>query len=153
MIIGDGTRIQNNVCIYENSRIGKNVLIGPGSILTNDRLPRLVDEHGQRRTKGNWTPLGVVLSDNSSLGAHVTCVSGITVGEWAIIGAGSVVAKSIPNYALAYGNPARVKRRVGEGGVFLDSVDGHHYFSRQLKMTYELSQDLLGNLIPSNDNG
>lgn len=137
--IGNYTRIQNNVCIYENSIIGDSVLIGPGTILTNDRLPRLIDESGSRRTSGTWEPIGVKISNNVSLGANVTCVSGTKVGEWAIVGAGAVVTKHIPNFSLSYGNPAKVQRRIGIGGERLSSVDGEIYYSDQTSRTYKIN--------------
>lgn len=136
--IGNDSRIQNNVCIYENSTIGNSVLIGPGSILTNDRLPRLFDEQRNRRTAGAWEPIGVEISDYASLGANVTCVSGTRVGEWSIVGAGSVVTRHIPNFALAYGNPAKVGRRIGVGGEELFTEDGTIYRSKETLRTYEV---------------
>lgn len=136
--IGNGSRIQNNVCIYENSIIGEDVLIGPGSILTNDRLPRLFDEFGNRRTSGSWEPIGVEISNNVSIGANVTCVSGIKVGEWSIVGAGSVVSRDIPNFSLAYGSPAKVSRRIGVGGEPLFTEDGKIYRSRETHRLYEM---------------
>ena len=138
--IGNYSRIQNNVCIYENSIIGDNVLIGPGTILTNDRLPRLIDESGNRRMSGTWEPVGVELSNNVSLGANVTCVSGTKVGEWSIVGAGAVVTKNIPNFCLAYGNPASVSRRIGIGGEILFSDDGNTFLSEFTDRVYKITE-------------
>lgn len=144
--IGSFSRIQNNVCIYENSTIGDNVLIGPGTVLTNDRLPRLIDEEGNRRISGSWMPIGVKVSDYVSLGANVTCVSGTKIGEWSIVGAGSVVTRDIPNFSLAYGNPARTRRRIGLGGEELFTEDGEIYESKGRTRIYQIvdvtSQDL-----------
>jgi UDP-2-acetamido-3-amino-2,3-dideoxy-glucuronate N-acetyltransferase len=138
--IGNLSRIQNNVCIYENSVIGDSVLIGPGTILTNDRLPRLIDEEGNRRTSGTWEPIGVEIANNVSLGANVTCVSGVRIDEWSIVGAGSVVTRNIPNFSLAYGNPATVSRRIGIGGERLLSEDGKTFFSVPAGRTYKITE-------------
>lgn len=107
--IGDNVKIQNNVNIYECD-IGNNVFIGPAVTFTNDRYPRAFDWK-------NKFPERIVVGEGASIGANTTVVCGVTIGEYAMVGAGSVVTKDVPAYALVYGNPARVKGRVNKKGV------------------------------------
>ena len=121
-VIGDGVKIQNNVSVYDGVVVEDDVFLGPSMVFTNVINPRAFvarkDEY--RRT---------LLRRGCSIGANVTIVCGVTVGEYAMVGAGSVVTKDVPPYALVYGNPARVHGRVDEAGNILpkgeESKDGN----------------------------
>ena len=105
--IGNRCKIQNHCLIYEGVHIGDEVFIGPNVITTNDIFPRAVGEwkHRFRET---------FIKKGASIAANCTILCGITIGEDAMIGAGSVVTKNIkPNY-IAYGNPARHIRKSHE---------------------------------------
>jgi acetyltransferase-like isoleucine patch superfamily enzyme len=77
------------------------VFIGPNVSLTNDRYPNLLEE--------KWTPEPVTIKYGARIGSHSVIVSGVTIGEEALIGSGSVVTEDIPPRSIAYGNPARIK--------------------------------------------
>jgi UDP-2-acetamido-3-amino-2,3-dideoxy-glucuronate N-acetyltransferase len=97
--IGDGVKIQNNVSIYEGITIDDGVFIGPSVVFTNVLVPRSVF-----RAKGY---LKTNVGTGSTIGANATIVCGNNVGDFAFVGAGSVVTKHVPEKALVYGNPAR----------------------------------------------
>lgn len=116
-VIGNRVKIQNNVSIYDNVIIEDDVFCGPSCVFTNVINPRAFIE----RKKEYKTTL---LKKGCSIGANATIVCGVTIGEYALIGAGSTVTKDIPPYALAYGSPARIKGRVDrEGNIVLKEID------------------------------
>ena len=108
-IIGNGVKIQNNVSLYDDVVIEDDVICGPSCVFTNVINPRAFIErkHEYKQT---------LIKKGASIGANATIVCGVTVGEYALIGAGSVVTKDVPPYALVYGNPARVHGTVNEAG-------------------------------------
>lgn len=100
--IGDNVKIQNFVSIYQGVKIEDDVFVGPTVTFTNDAHPRAWD----------WNEDKIVptlVKKGVSLGANATILCGITIGEYAIVGAGSVVTKDVPSFALVYGNPAKIK--------------------------------------------
>lgn len=112
-IIGDGVKIQNNVSVYDNVVIEDDVFCGPSCVFTNVINPRAFVErkHEYKQT---------IIKKGASIGANATIVCGVTVGEYALIGAGSVVTKDVPAYALVYGSPARVRGKVDKEGNILE---------------------------------
>jgi len=108
-VIGDNVKIQNNVSVYDGVVLEDFVFCGPSMVFTNDQSPR-----SQFPKNGNY--LKTVVKTGASIGANVTVVCGHTIGRYALIGAGSVVTKDIPDHALAYGNPAKVHGWVSDHG-------------------------------------
>jgi UDP-2-acetamido-3-amino-2,3-dideoxy-glucuronate N-acetyltransferase len=108
-IIGNGVKIQNNVSIYDDVIIDDDVFCGPSCVFTNVINPRAFIERKHEYKKTH-------IKKGATIGANATIVCGVTVGEYALIGAGSVVTRDIPPYALVYGNPARVHGKVNENG-------------------------------------
>ena len=109
VIIGDGVKIQNNVSVFEGVEIENDVFIGPSVVFTNVINPRAFIERKQEFKK-TWIRRG------ASIGANTTIICGNTIGEYAMVGAGSVVTKSIGNYELWFGNPALKKGMVDKEG-------------------------------------
>jgi len=97
--IGDWVKIQNNVSIYHGVEIGDEVFVGPHVVFTNDRFPRA--------TNAEWQVVPTAVRKGASLGANTTVVCGVDIGEWAMVGAGSVVTRSVPDHQLVLGVPAR----------------------------------------------
>ena len=112
--IGNGVKIQNNVSVYEGVELEDHVFCGPSCVFTNDLTPRA------KYPKGSANYKKTLVKKGASIGANATVVSGHTIGEWALIGAGAVVTKDVPAHALMLGVPARQKGWVCECGEILD---------------------------------
>ena len=114
--IGDNVRIQNNVSIYTGVVIEDDVFLGPSAVLTNVTNPRAqVNRHDLYET--------TLLRRGCTIGANATVVCGVTIGRYAFVGAGSVVTKSVPDFALVVGNPARQVGWMSRHGHHLGSPD------------------------------
>jgi UDP-2-acetamido-3-amino-2,3-dideoxy-glucuronate N-acetyltransferase len=117
-IIGDNVKIQNNVSVYTGTVIEDDVFLGPSCVLTNVSNPRSqVNRHALYETTR--------LKRGCTVGANATIVCGVTVGRYAFVGAGSVVTKSPPDFALVVGNPARQIGWMSRHGHRLESPDAH----------------------------
>jgi len=125
VVMGDGCKVQNYALVYEPARLGAGVFIGPAVVLTNDHFPRAINPDGTPKSAHDWEPVGVTIGDGASIGASATCVAPITVGRWALVGAGSVVIKDVPDFALVVGSPARRVGWVGKAGVPLVNDGGN----------------------------
>lgn len=110
--IGNNVKIQNNVSIYTGCILEDDVFCGPSMVFTNVINPR---SHVTRRDEYKTT----LVRRGASLGANSTIVCGITIGKYAFVGAGSVVTRDVPDYALIYGNPARPRGWMCQCGVHL----------------------------------
>jgi UDP-2-acetamido-3-amino-2,3-dideoxy-glucuronate N-acetyltransferase len=126
--IGDGTKIGTFVEIQKGVKIGKNckisshsfvcegveiednVFIGHGVMFINDRFPRATNDDGSMQTDEDWKLEKTLIKKGASIGSNATILCGVTIGEKAIIGAGSVVTKDVPNGGIAFGNPAKIRR-------------------------------------------
>jgi UDP-2-acetamido-3-amino-2,3-dideoxy-glucuronate N-acetyltransferase len=108
--IGNNVKIQNNVSVFEGVTIEDDVFVGPSVVFTNVMNPRaFVNRKSEFKS--------IVVKKGCSIGANATIVCGVTLGEYSMIGAGSVVTKSVPDYTVVYGNPARHKGYICECGV------------------------------------
>ncbi len=110
--IGDRVKIQNFVYVYRGVKVEDDVFLGPHATLTNDLYPRSFNE--------DWEVVPTLIKRGASIGANATIVCGVTIGEYAMVGAGAVVTKDVPPHALVYGNPARVRGFVCYCGRPLD---------------------------------
>jgi acetyltransferase-like isoleucine patch superfamily enzyme len=123
--VGDNCKVQNHALVYEPAVVEEGVFIGPAAVLTNDPHPRAVTPAGAPKGPQDWTPVGVTLRHGASIGARAVCVAPVTVGRWALVAAGSVVTRDVPDFALVAGAPARRVKWVGRAGVPLeDEGDG-----------------------------
>ncbi|MFI0356742.1 DapH/DapD/GlmU-related protein [Actinomadura sp. 9N407] len=122
--IGDGVKLQNHALVYEPAVLEDGVFIGPAAVLTNDLYPRSVDVDGKVKRSDDWDALGVTVREGASVGARAVLVAGVTIGRWALVAAGAVVARDVPDFALVVGNPARRIRWVGRAGVPLKEEAG-----------------------------
>lgn len=110
VIIGNDVKIQNNVSVYEGVELEDGVFCGPSCVFTNDLTPRA------RYPKGRENYKRTLVKEGASIGANATIVCGHTVGKFAMVAAGAVVTKDVPDYALVAGVPAKVIGIVDERG-------------------------------------
>lgn len=107
--VGDNCKIQNFATLYQGVKIGNDVFIGPHVCFTNDVYPRAAIWDDSKIGK-------TLVKDGASIGANATILAGVTIGKYAMVGAGSVVTKDVPDYKLVVGNPAKVAGTVDEEG-------------------------------------
>lgn len=117
VIIGNSVKIQNNVSVYEGVELEDYVFCGPSMVFTNVKLPR--SEFPQRNSKHYSRTL---VKKSASIGANATIVCGITIGEYSMIGSGTVVTKDIPPFSLVVGNPGKVIGIVDKKGKLVKRV-------------------------------
>jgi len=111
--IGKRCKISSHTFICEGVTIEDHVFIGHGVTFTNDSYPRATTESGDLQTQSDWKVEPTVVKRGASIGSGVTLLPNITIGEKAIVGAGSMVTRDVPPGAIVAGNPARVKRIIG----------------------------------------
>ena len=127
--IGSGVKVQNNISIYDGVEIEDDVFLGPSMVFTNVINPRAFIERKHEFKK-------TLVKKGCSIGANATIVCGVTIGKYSFVGAGSVVTKDVPDFALVYGVPAEIHGWVSKNGYklefdgngeALDSSDGSRY--------------------------
>jgi len=112
--IGNRCKISSHSFICEGVTLEDEVFIGHGVMFTNDLLPRATAGGGKLQTEADWTCVSTLVKRGASIGSNATLLCGITVGERAVVGAGSVVTKDVPPRAVVAGNPAKVLRYLPE---------------------------------------
>lgn len=133
-VIGNNVKVQNNVSIYEGTVIEDDVFLGPSCVLTNVTNPR---SQVLRRSLYEKT----LLRRGCSIGANATVVCGITIGRYAFVGAGAVVAKDVPDYALMVGVPARQRGWMSRHGHMLKNPDAEGIMTcPESGLRYQLQQ-------------
>ena len=121
--VGDDVKVQNNASLYEGVTLESGVFIGPHVIFTNDKLPRAITPDGSLKTSDDWVLGRTLVRSGASIGAGSVIVTGVEIGRWAMIGAGSVVTKDVVDHALVVGNPARIIGFVSAAGRRFDTAD------------------------------
>ena len=134
--IGTGTKVQNNVSIYEGVTLEEEVFCGPSAVFTNVINPRAAIER-----KAEFRP--TLVRRGATIGANATIVCGVTIGRWAMIGAGAIVREDIPDFALVVGTPSRRIGWVGIRGETLPQllvgetytcpIEGHRYLLESVR--------------------
>lgn len=112
--IGNRCKISSHTFICEGVTLEDGVFIGHGVTFTNDRFPRSTNAEGDLQTEADWKCDKTLVKRGASIGSGATLLCGITIGEYAIVGAGSVVTKDVPPRAVVAGNPAKVLRYLPE---------------------------------------
>lgn len=101
VVIGDNVTIKCGVYLWDGVRLENNVFVGPAAVFTNDLLPRSKNTaYEQKQT---------LVKEGASIGANATTLAGVTIGQYSLIGAGAVITKDVPDFALVYGNPGKVQ--------------------------------------------
>ena len=136
VVIGDHVKIQNNVSIYEGVTLEDYVFCGPSVVFTNISDPR-----SKYPQAGSDFYKKTIVQEGASLGANSTIICGLRIGRYAFVGAGAVVTKDVPDYALVIGNPARIKGWVSEAGKRLEFNDEGIAFCKKSGLFYKLEKD------------
>jgi acetyltransferase-like isoleucine patch superfamily enzyme len=110
--IGENCKISTHTFICEGVTIEDNVFVGHGVTFINDRYPRAATAEGGLQTESDWRVLPTLVEKGASIGSGATILCNVTIGEGAIVGAGSVVTKDVPPHAVVMGNPALVVREL-----------------------------------------
>ena len=143
--VGARCKIQNYALVYEPATLGDGVFIGPAAVLTNDEYPRAVTPDGALKGASDWQAVGVTIGDGASIGARAVCVAPVTIGRWALVAAGAVVTKDVPDFALVMGVPARRIGWVGRAGRRLVS-HGDRWLCPATGVLYEEKDETLSEL-------
>lgn len=112
--IGRNCKISSHTFICEGVTIEDDVFVGHNVTFINDMYPRSTNEGGALQTEADWVCIPTLIKKGASIGSSTTLLAGITVGQKAIVGAGSVVTKDVPPDTIVAGNPARILRKINE---------------------------------------
>ena len=110
--IGKNCKIQSHTFVCEGVTIEDNVFVGHGVTFINDAYPQATNENGELQSETDWTVEPTLVKKGASIGSGSTILSHVTIGEKAMVGAGSVVTKDVPPNTIVAGNPARVLRKI-----------------------------------------
>jgi UDP-2-acetamido-3-amino-2,3-dideoxy-glucuronate N-acetyltransferase len=108
VVIGNRCKIQNGVYVYHGATVEDGVLLGPGSMILNDKYPRAINADGSFKSDSDWTVGPSRIGYGATVGGGAIVTAGVNVGKWALIGAGTVVTRNVPDFGIVYGNPGRL---------------------------------------------
>lgn len=137
--IGDNVKIQNGVYIYHGVTIESGVFIGPGVVFTNDKRPRAINPDGSRKGADDWKVCQTRVCYGASLGAGAILLP-VMIGRFAMVGAGALVTKDVPDHALVVGNPARQVAYVCKCGISMEKDDSNTYRCPECHETYTFKE-------------
>ncbi len=109
--VGKRCKIQSHTFICEGVTIQDDVFVGHGVMFINDKYPMSINASGEPQTEADWEVVPTIVKKGASIGSNATLMCGITIGERAVVGAGSVVTKDVPANTIVAGNPARIIRK------------------------------------------
>jgi len=111
VVVGCRCKISSHSFLCEGVRLEDGVFIGHGVMFTNDRLPRAVNDDGTLKEAKDWTCVPTLVREGAAIGSNAVILPGVTIGRRAMVGAGAVVTRDVPDDAVVAGNPARPVRR------------------------------------------
>lgn len=136
--IGNFVKIQNNVSVYEGVTLEDYVFCGPSMVFTN-----ILDPRSKYPQVGSKFYVKTLVREGASLGANCTIICGHTVGRFSFIGAGTVVTKDVPDYALVVGNPGKIVGWMSEAGMKLEFDDEDYAYCQRSKRKYKMENGIV----------
>jgi UDP-2-acetamido-3-amino-2,3-dideoxy-glucuronate N-acetyltransferase len=133
VVLGNNVKVQNNVSLYTGVICADDVFLGPNVVFTNDIRPR---------SKKYITAVKTLVGKGASIGANSTILAGVKIGQYAMAGIGSVITKDVPDYALVYGNPTKIKGWVNKNGDKLKKINNDTWSDDNGKL-YKINADQL----------
>lgn len=133
--IGDRCKLQNSVFVFHGFNLEDGVFLGPGVMLLNDKNPRAINTDGSLKSDSDWTASEGVVRHGASVGGGAVVLPGVSIGRFALVGAGAVVTRAVPDHGIVVGSPARLKGfacvcgkqlkrlRAGSDGVLMRCAD------------------------------
>jgi UDP-2-acetamido-3-amino-2,3-dideoxy-glucuronate N-acetyltransferase len=121
--LGNNCKVQNYALVYAPAVLEEGVFVGPAAVFTNDRFPRAVNTDGTLKSSEDWETQTTLIRYGAAIGARSVLITGVTVGRWAMVAAGAVVTKDVPDFALVGGTPARILGWVDENGTRIDEEE------------------------------
>ena len=129
--IGDSCKLQNGVYVFHGFILEAGVFLGPGVMLLNDKHPRAINPDGSLKGDEDWNVSEAVVGYGAAIGGGAVVLPGVNIGRWALVGAGAVVTRDVPERAIVAGNPARPRGFACDCGHTLTGRDcpscGRHY--------------------------
>jgi len=116
-VIGRNCKISSHTFVCEGVQIEDDVFVGHNVTFINDLYPRSTTVEGRMQTEADWRVVPTFIKKGASIGSSTTILAGVTIGEYAMVGAGSVVTKSVPPWTIAAGNPAKVLRVIEKNSI------------------------------------
>lgn len=120
VIVGERCKVSSHTFICEGVVIEDEVFVGHGVMFTNDLYPRATNEDSSLKTEADWSVITTRVKRRASIGSNATILPGVTIGENAIVGAGAVVTRDVPDYTTVVGVPAQVVGGVPDAGKFIN---------------------------------
>jgi acetyltransferase-like isoleucine patch superfamily enzyme len=107
VVVGNNVKLQNRVSLFRGVTLEDGVFVGPHTTFTNDMYPRSITPEGRLLNHDDWPAVPTLVRYGASIGAGAVIVAGVTIGRWALVGAGAVVTEDVPEHGLVVGRPAR----------------------------------------------
>jgi len=145
--IGDNCKLQNGVFVFHGFNLESGVFLGPGVMLLNDKHPRAINSDGSPKSEADWTVSEASIGYGAAVGGGAVVLPGVNVGRMALVGAGAVVTRDVPERAIVAGNPARVRGFACDCGHSLARQENgppNGYACAACSRTYEISSEASG---------
>jgi acetyltransferase-like isoleucine patch superfamily enzyme len=122
--VGNNCKLENRVSVFRGVTLEDGVFVGPHATFTNDRYPRAITPGGDLVSEDDWTTLETLVKYGATIGAGSIVLPGLTIGRWAMVAAGALVTRDVPDHGLVMGHPAELTGYVGSCGHPLEERDG-----------------------------